>query len=69
MVSVAMVKGSVTMIEKCKICGKTPSIADVGGNIPCWEITCCGQAIYSSDRESAEVGWFKMQGEVIKNDS
>ncbi len=67
MVSVAMVKGSVTMMEKCKKCGKTPSIADVGGYIPCYEITCCDMAIYSSDRESAEVGWFKMQKGGVDN--
>jgi hypothetical protein len=55
-----MVKVGVKM-EKCKKCGKTPSIADVGGNNPYYEITCCDMAIYSSDRESAECGWDKMQ--------
>lgn len=49
------------MIEKCKICGKTPSIVDVGGNNPYYEITCCDQTVGSHDRESAEGGWNMMQ--------
>lgn len=68
MVQKWMVKGSVKM-EKCKKCGKTPSIADVGGYIPCYEITCCDMAIYSSDRESAECGWDKMQKGGVDNES
>lgn len=56
-----MKKGLTTMIEKCKICGKTPSIADVGGNNPYYEITCCDQTVGSHDRESAEGGWNMMQ--------
>lgn len=56
-------------IKKCKICGKTPSIVDVGGNNPYYEITCCDKTVGSHDRESAEGGWNKMQKGEIDNAS
>ena len=57
------------MMEKCKKCGKTPSIADVGGNNPYYEIVCCGQVVGSHDRESAIYGWNAMQKGELSNDT
>ena len=56
-------------MEKCKHCGKTPSIADVGGNNPYYEITCCDQVVGSHDRESAIGGWNAMQKGELNEDT
>ena len=54
-------------MEKCKHCGKSPSIADVGGNTPYYEIICCGQMVGSADKESAIYGWDAMQKGELSN--
>lgn len=52
----------VKAMEKCKHCGKTPTIADVGGNNPYFEITCCcNQAVLGTHKESVIYGWNEMQ--------
>jgi hypothetical protein len=48
-------------MEKCKYCSKTPTIADVGGNNPYYEIVCCNQSVYATDKESAIYRWDKIQ--------
>lgn len=58
----------VNQMEKCRICGKTPSIVDIGGNNPYYEITCCDQTVGSHDRESAEGGWNMMQKGELNED-
>lgn len=56
-------------IEKCKICGKNPSIADVGGNNPFYEISCCDIWVSSRDRERAIEKWNKEQKGETQNDT
>ena len=54
-------------MEKCKHCGKNPTIADVGGNNPYYEVSCCDQVVGSHDKESAIGGWDMMQKGEINN--
>ena len=56
-------------MEKCKHCGRVPLAADVGGNNPYYEITCCDQVVGSHGRESAIYGWNSMQKGELSNDT
>ena len=56
-------------MEKCKICGDMPLIADVGGNNRYIEISCCGQVVGSHDKESAIYGWNAMQKGELNEDT
>jgi hypothetical protein len=51
-------------MEKCKYCKKIPQIADVGGNVPYYEINCgCGKnaIVGSSDKQEAIDTWDAIQ--------
>lgn len=52
-------------MEKCKYCKKIPQVADVGGNVPYYEINCeCGKntIVGSYDKEEAINTWDAIQG-------
>ena len=47
-------------MNNCKICGKSPTVADVGGNTPYYEISCsCGESpvVGAYNKEEAIIAW------------
>lgn len=47
-------------MNNCKICGKSPTVADVGGNNPYYEISCpCGKSpvVGAHNKEEAIITW------------
>ena len=51
-------------MEKCKYCGNIPQIADVGGNIPYYEVDCgCGKntTVGSYDKQEVIDTWDAIQ--------
>lgn len=47
-------------MNNCKLCGKSPTVADVGGNNPYYEISCpCGEGpvVGSYNKEEAITIW------------
>ena len=47
-------------MRKCKKCGKSPTVADVGGNNPYYEICCpCGKSpvVGSHNKEEVITTW------------
>ena len=47
-------------MNNCKICGKSPTVADVGGNTPYYEISCrCKESpvVGAHSKEEAIITW------------